>query len=179
MPPSPALTISGPPGSGTTTIAKLLRDELGLRYVYAGQIFRKKAEKMGMDLVDFGDYVGEHPEIDIELDQDMKEEILGGEVIVEGRVSGWLADHHSIPAFKVFLAASKAVRAQRVANREGKSMDVILSENREREEGERERYLDVYDFDVEDTGFYDLVIDTDDKTPAEIVKIILEQRGNG
>ena len=50
------ITISGPPGSGTTTISKLLSKRLKLPHVYAGEIFRKEAEKKGMTLSDFSKY---------------------------------------------------------------------------------------------------------------------------
>ena len=39
------ITISGSPGSGKTTIAKLLAKKLGIKYVYSGDIFRKKAKE--------------------------------------------------------------------------------------------------------------------------------------
>jgi len=173
------LTISGPPGSGTTTIAKLLKGELGLKYVYAGEIFRHKAEEMEMSLVEFGKYVEEHREVDVQLDDVMKGIIQVGNVLVEGRVSGWLAHHYDLKAFTIFLDASETVRAERVANREGKSVQEVIAENRAREASERTRYKETYDFDALDTSFYDLVIDTDDKTPEEIVKIILEAISGG
>jgi len=177
--PYSTITISGPPGSGTTTIAKLLRDRIGIKYVYAGEIFRRRADEMKMSLADFGRYVEEHPEEDIRLDDVMKGIIQRGNVLVEGRVSGWLAHHYGFMAFKIFLAATEDVRAKRVANRESKEVGVVLAENREREASERQRYRESYDFDLLDTSFYDLVVDTDDKTPDEITEIILDVMAGG
>ncbi|OYT61348.1 hypothetical protein B6U81_03145 [Thermoplasmatales archaeon ex4484_30] len=45
------ITISGLPGSGTTTIANLLKKKLNLQYIYAGKIFRKMAEENEMELL--------------------------------------------------------------------------------------------------------------------------------
>ena len=39
------ITISGLPGTGKTTVAKLLEKRLGVRYVYSGEIFRETCEK--------------------------------------------------------------------------------------------------------------------------------------
>jgi cytidylate kinase len=36
------ITISGLPGSGKTTVARLVACELGLEHVYAGEIFRRE-----------------------------------------------------------------------------------------------------------------------------------------
>ena len=78
----PAITISGPPGAGTTTVAKLLKERTGLPYVYAGELFRNKAKKMGMSLAEFGRYVEKHPEVDVELDKEMMKVLKKGDVIL-------------------------------------------------------------------------------------------------
>lgn len=173
----PTITISGPPGSGTTTVAKLLMEKTSLKYVYAGQIFRDKAKEMGMDLLAFGDYVEKHPEIDRELDEKMKQIISDGNVIAEGRVCGWLSAKHKLDAFKVFLDAPEEIRASRVADREKDETEEVLKDNREREESERLRYKDIYGFDILDTSFYDLVIDTSDILPEPIAEMILKKGG--
>ena len=44
------ITISGLPGSGKTTVARLVAAELGLEHVYAGNIFRRQAEDASHDV---------------------------------------------------------------------------------------------------------------------------------
>ncbi|MBP3444150.1 MAG: cytidylate kinase family protein, partial [Methanocorpusculaceae archaeon] len=39
------ITISGSPGSGTTTLGKALAEKYGLRYVSAGEFFRACAKE--------------------------------------------------------------------------------------------------------------------------------------
>ena len=48
------ITISGLPGSGKTTVARLLSRQLGIPHVYAGDMYRKAAEERGMTLEEFG-----------------------------------------------------------------------------------------------------------------------------
>ena len=67
------------------------------------------------------------------------------------------------------------MRAERIAGREGKSVKVAKKEIRERERSERARYSKVYGIDVRDTSIFDLVVDSSDKTPDD-VRRILEER---
>jgi len=48
------ITISGPPGSGKSTLSKILSVKLGLELVSMGDIFRKCAEDRCMSLEEFG-----------------------------------------------------------------------------------------------------------------------------
>ena len=44
------ISISGPPGSGKTTVCMLVAGELGYDYVLVGQVFRQMALERKMDL---------------------------------------------------------------------------------------------------------------------------------
>ena len=48
------ITISGPPGSGKTTVCRMLGDRLGIDVVISGHIFRQMAKEHGMSLQEFG-----------------------------------------------------------------------------------------------------------------------------
>ena len=48
------ITISGPPGSGKTTVCKLIAERLDLKVVISGNIFRQMARESRMSLADFG-----------------------------------------------------------------------------------------------------------------------------
>jgi cytidylate kinase len=112
------ITISGLPGTGKTTVARLLEKRLGVRYVYSGEIFREIAKKYKMSLEEFGEYCETHREIDEELDRYQLGILREGNVIVEGRISGWLAYQNHIPAVKVLLDADMNVRVGRIVKRE-------------------------------------------------------------
>ena len=45
--------MSGLPGCGKTTVARLVARELSLEHVYAGDIFRRQAEAHGLSLGDY------------------------------------------------------------------------------------------------------------------------------
>ena len=62
------ITVSGTPGSGKSTIAQLLHEKLGIKYVNSGMIFRDTAEKYKMSLEEFGKYCERNSKVDKELD---------------------------------------------------------------------------------------------------------------
>ncbi|MFA5102968.1 MAG: AAA family ATPase [Candidatus Thermoplasmatota archaeon] len=167
------ITISGLPGTGKTTVAKLLERRLRLRYVYSGEIFRTLAQKHQMSLEEFGRYCESHREIDEELDRYQLDILREGNVIVEGRLSGWLAYQNQIPALKVLLYADIAVRAGRIVKREQGNLKKRKREILKREKSEATRYKNYYGIDISDTSIYDVMIDTGDKPPEQIMEIIL------
>jgi cytidylate kinase len=162
------ITISGEPGSGKTTVARLLAADLGLPYVYAGDFFRREAQRRGMSLDAFTQLCETDHSIDRELDEAMKQRALEGNVLLEGRLAGYIVRQENLDALKVWLTASENVRAQRVAQREGANWRDVLRVNHERHESDSKRYFDIYGWKLGDTDIYDLVLSTDDRTPEEL-----------
>jgi predicted cytidylate kinase len=169
------ITISGLPGAGTTTIATLLEKNLELKYVYSGDIFRKMAGKYNMSLEEFGSYCERHKEVDEQLDRYQLEILQKGNAIVEGRISGWLAHRNHITSTKVLLEADLETRASRIVKRENGDIEKRKKEILKRENSEATRYKKYYNIDLDDTSIYDLVVDSSDKTPDEIVDIIIKE----
>jgi CMP/dCMP kinase len=169
------LTIGGLPGTGTTTACKSLEKELGLQYVYAGQIFRDMAKAMDMTLEQFGRYCETHPEGDRSLDDRQILLLRGPPILLEGRMSGFLAHREGLPAYKVWFTCDPWVRAERIVRREGGEIEDRMEESRRREESERTRYIAYYNYDPSDLSVYDLVLDTTSKTPEEVVQEVLRR----
>lgn len=169
------ITISGTPGSGKSTVARLLKDRLGIPYVYAGDLFRREAERRGLSLSQFNELAEGDHSIDRELDRQMIERAHEGNAILEGRLAGFFARQEGIDALKVYLTATDAVRAQRVAEREGSDWQQLLDANRARHSSDAKRYLDIYGFDLDDTSIYDIVLQTDAQPPEAIAARILEE----
>jgi cytidylate kinase len=165
------ITISGLPGSGTTTVAKLLAERLGYKLISAGDVFRKLAMERGMTLEEFSKYAENNPDIDLYIDK-MQRELAEKEdnVIVEGRLSGWMIKN----AFKVWIYADPEVRYERIAKRERIELSKARAETKRREELEKRRYKKFYSIDLDDISIYHLAINSGYFKPEEIVEIILK-----
>lgn len=169
------ITISGLPGSGKTTVARLVARDLGLEHVYAGNIFRRQAEVNGLTLEEYLRRAETDPSIDRELDRQMEARAARGQAVLEGRLAAFMADRAAADALKVFLAASEEVRARRISGREGGAATQRLREIQVREASDQRRYLDLYGVDYHDLTRYDLVMETDRRTPGEVAKAIVER----
>ncbi|MBU0497500.1 MAG: AAA family ATPase [Candidatus Thermoplasmatota archaeon] len=169
------ITISGLPGTGKTTISQLLHEHYKIPYVYTGEIFRSLAKEHKMSLSEFSTFAEQHPEIDKQLDEKQLHILRKGNVILEGRLAGWLAHQHNIPAIKILLIADVQTRAERIVKREGDDVEIRKQEMLKREQSEKQRYHEFYHIDISDTSIYDIIIDSSDKPPESILEIILKK----
>jgi predicted cytidylate kinase len=172
------ITISGTPGSGKSTVSELLEEKLNIQYVYSGIVFRNLAKKYEMSLDEFSKYCEANEDIDKKLDEEQVKILKKGNVILEGRLAGWLAYQNNISAYKIMIDADINIRAERVVNREQGDVEFRKQEIIQREESENKRYKEFYNIDLKDTSIYDLVIDSSNKTPEEIVDEILLKINN-
>ena len=169
------ITISGPPGSGKTTACKLLAEKLGFEYVISGNVFREMAQKLGLSLADFGKLCESDPEYDRMIDDSMMTTALTKQdIIVEGRLAGHLLARQDVISFKVLIDAEPRIRASRISEREGEDLDRATEDMLERERSEAVRYMQYYHIDITDKSVYDLIVDSGDKTPEQIVDLIVK-----
>jgi len=166
------ITISGVPGSGKTTVARLLAERLGVPHVYAGDLYRQEAKRRGLSLAAFNELCEGDHSIDRALDAAMAEHARRGDVVLEGRLAGFLAAENGLDALKVWLDASDETRARRVAQREGSDWQEVLEVNRVRHQSDASRYRAIYGYDLSDHGVYDVVLATDDQTPEQLVEAL-------
>ena len=166
------ITISGTPGSGKTTVAKLLSRRLGVPHVYAGDLYRKEAEARGLSLAAFNQLSEQDHSIDRGLDGKMAEYARRGGVVLEGRLAAFVALQEKVDALKVWLTASDDVRAQRVSQREGGDQHALVRANDARQRSDAKRYRDIYGFDLDDTSIYDLILESDDQSPDALAEQI-------
>ena len=163
------ITVSGLAGSGTTTLCRNLARHYGFKHIYAGLIFRQMAKEMGMTLEEFQEYAELHPEIDREVDRRQVEAAKECNVVIEGRLAGWMVKNADL---KIWLDAPMMERARRVARREGISVEEAFIQIAEREKGNRKRYLNLYGIDIEDKSIYDLIINTAKWGPGGVFSIV-------
>jgi cytidylate kinase len=154
------ISVSGPPGSGKTTAARRAAAELDLELVLGGQVFRTMAAEHGMSLADFGIYAAREPTVDAELDRRLAERAALGDVVLESRLAGWIVRNENLDGLAVFVECDETTRAERVALREGITVEQALAENVEREKIEHERYFALYGIDINDLSIYDLIVDS-------------------
>ncbi|MDZ7687975.1 MAG: AAA family ATPase [Halobacteriales archaeon] len=170
------ITVSGPPGSGTTTLAESLSSRFDLEHVSSGDVFRSMARERDMSLAEFGRVAEEDPEIDREIDERQTE--IGREnddIVLEGRLSGWMVEEADL---RVWLDAPVDVRAERVAEREEQTVEESRAEIEEREASESKRYQEIHGIDIDDLTVYDLVVDTstwDQEGVSEITATAVER----
>lgn len=149
------VTVGGSAGSGTTTISRKIAQFFGLTHVYAGEIFRKMAEKRGVSLEEFSKIAEESELIDLKVDKRQKELAVDG-TVVEGRITAHLVDAD----LKIWLDAPLKIRAERIASREDIVFEEAIKNIKEREASEKKRYKKYYQIDIDDMSVYHIVLNT-------------------
>lgn len=174
------ITISGNPGSGKSTVAKLLAEKIKYKYYSIGNLRRKMAEERGLSLEQFNKLGEENIFTDEKVDMYQKK--LGeteDNFVIEGR-TGW----YFIPnSFKVFLDVNEKVGAERIFKdilkskrpdeSEFDTLEKVLVSLKKRVKSDVLRYKKYYGINYKDEKNYDVIIDTTKKTPEETVKEIL------
>ncbi|MBS7651603.1 MAG: AAA family ATPase [Candidatus Bathyarchaeia archaeon] len=169
------IAIGGLHGTGKSTHARRLARALGLRYVSAGLLFRRLAEERGVSLEELSRSAEEDPDIDRLIDGMTREEARRGGVVIDGALSAWMAEEADI---KILLTSPLEARIERIAARDGLTIEEARRRTLSREEMERGRFKKLYGIDVLDTSIYDIVINTelfDAEGTARILKKIVHE----
>jgi len=154
------ITVSGLPGSGTTSLARYLSENHAIDLISAGEVFRQMARERSMTLAEFGELAEREPSIDKQIDLRQKEMAESRETIIaEGRLSGWMIPGADL---KIWLTAPISCRIKRIQFRdevgdETTAMRMTL----EREESEATRYRMYYDIDIADLSPYHIVLNSE------------------
>lgn len=165
------IAISSKSGCGNTTVSTLLAARLDYKLI--NFTFRQMAEERGMEFWDFCRLAEADDNIDRELDRRQVEMAMGEENCVLGsRLAIWMLRDADL---KVYLSADAFVRAGRIHKREGGALQDKLRETEDRDKRDSARYKRIYGIDNDDLSAADLVIDTANKSPEEIVSIIAER----
>ena len=166
----PTIAVSGPPGSGKTTYARRLAEDLGLEFYSAGMLFRELARRKGVSLLELNELAARDPTIDVEIDRMTRELGEKGGVVIEGHLVAWIL--RDIADVKVYVTAPLEVRVSRIAARDGISVEEAARETLRREMLHRKRFIEYYGVDIEDLSIFDLVVDTSKAGVDEIYEVI-------
>lgn len=170
------ITIGGLAGSGTSTISKILSKNLEYAHIDAGQIWDEFASEHNTDVLGLSKIAENDKSIDQELDNKMlKYASSRDNIILEGRLIGALCSQNMINSLKIWIDAPVDIRAKRVCQREKGNFQDTKDKIILREKSNKKRYLMYYNIDIDDKSYYDLVINSKDKSPDDIVAIILDR----
>ncbi len=166
----PVIVVSGPPGSGKSTYARRLAEDLGLEYYSTGSIFRRIAAERGLSLEELSRLAERDPSIDLMIDRATVEAAGRGGLVIDSHLAAWLLAGSA--DLLVYVKAPLPVRVERIASRDGVDVWSALKETLAREWSQRERFLRLYGVDIWDTSIFDVVVDTSVYNVEEAYRII-------
>ena len=169
------ITVSGHPGSGTSTLVANLSSTLNWSNMNGGDIFREEAKRRGIPLEEFSRLCLVDEQVDRELDTELmrRMKIEDGPEIVESRLAGWWAQQLELECTRVWSNVDEEERAKRVVNREGGSISVQRTKIIQRMESDSARYSKLYGIDIESMEPYDCVINGDNMSAETVLSTVL------
>jgi cytidylate kinase len=170
------IIVSGPPGSGSTSVSRMLADKLGYRCFVPGEIQKGLGEsKTESDAAirAWKTDEGSSKKFHEDLDKLQVAEAKRGNVVICGKLS--IHFMKDLSDYKVWLDVPLDVRAARAAERDDTKADEAMEKIKAREDIEREAWKGIYGFDY----FYqkdiaDLVLDSSGMSLEETVQRIME-----
>jgi len=154
------ITVSGLPGSGTTSLSRYLAQRHNFTMISAGEVFRECAQKHNMELAEFGRLAEQDPTFDKMIDVRQKEIAEERDnIIVEGRLSGWMVEKADL---KIWLFAPINCRIDRIVYRDQIADDETAKKiTLERERCEAGRYSAYYNLDINDLSIYHIILNSE------------------
>lgn len=175
------ITLSGYPGSGKSSVARLVAQRLGMKRSSMGDLRRQLAQERGMTIDEWNALGETSDETDVPVDE--RQRTLGKQednFIIDGRISWYFIPH----SFKVFLDVDPVEGARRIFAhaKEGARMsektyasaDEVRKQAMERSASDNVRYGKYYGIRWDDKSRFDLVIDTTSASPEDIAERIIE-----
>jgi cytidylate kinase len=170
------ITISGLPGSGKSTVGRLLASRLGYKFYSIGELRGEIALRMGITIDELNEIGKKEAWTDRKVDEYTRQLGEKGDNFV---IDGWNAFHFIPRSFKVFLGvdpctgAERIFRDQRKDEKRAESVEECLGMLRKRLKETDERYRKHYNLRFLDRKNYDIVIDTTGMKPEEVADRII------
>ncbi|OGE07363.1 hypothetical protein A2W70_03155 [Candidatus Curtissbacteria bacterium RIFCSPLOWO2_02_41_11] len=167
-----SIAISGPIAAGSTSTAKLLSEKLKIPYKVAGNFFRDYMQKHNIPLPEKEKVPDE---VERKVDSELSDLIASKKpIIIDGLYIAYFA--RNMPhVLKVLLTCDQKVRINRALTRTHTHVETA-KDVRRRDRAHDAKFRKLYaDEDFLDPKFFDLVIDTTDTKPEEVVEKILDK----
>ena len=162
------VAISGKSGCGNSTVSRLVAEQLGLSVV--NYTFKNLAHELGKTFEEISVLAETDPKYDHTIDRMQAQLAEQGGCVLGSRLAIWLLRES---AFTVYLRASLAVRAGRIAQREGKPLDKALRETEARDRRDHDRYSRLYGYDVDSYDFAAMIVDAETQNQEEVARQIV------
>jgi cytidylate kinase len=168
------------PACGKTTVAKAIADRFGLKLYGGGDALKEIARKRGYEVKgdDWWDkeegmrFLMERKKdnrFDREVDEFLLNKLKEGGVIVTSYPLPWLAKD----PIKIWLSASLENRAERMAKRDGISIDEAVNVVKKRDDENKALYKALYGIKFgEDLSVFDFVINTNILTTNGVIEVV-------
>ena len=165
--------------SGKWTVSKLLAKELWYEIVSIWDMKRKLAAEMWINIIEFNkmwDDPEKSAEFDLKYEEYQKNLKLSDNIILDSRL-GFYAQPK---AFKILLDVDEKIAWERIFKAERDTdkhatKKHAINEVKERNSSDEARYMKLYNVDLWNPNNYNLVIDTSERTPEEVLQIILDE----
>jgi len=172
----PMIAISGRPGSGSSTTARLLAKKLKLRHFSVGGHIKKQQHKSteAEAIVSYWKTNGRDASYNKEMDDLAMKEARKGNVVIDGK----LAIHFlkNTARFKVWLDCPLKVRAIRYSQRDKIKPEEAAKIIKDTEAAHIKYWREMYSINPFDQEFEaDVVIDTSKKDSDEVVYEIIQK----
>ncbi len=170
------ITISGIPGSGKSTIAKLLAKKLNYKHYSMGDLRGRIAIKHGLTI----DKLNEIGKTEIWTDKEADDELVRLGKKDNLVIDTWVGFHFLPNSIKIFLETDPRIGAERVFKDQRpdeakkKTIEEVEEMLKKRLEDSNARFKKYYNLNILDKSHYDLIIDTTNITPEQVINKILE-----
>ncbi|MBI2232750.1 MAG: cytidylate kinase family protein [Candidatus Aenigmarchaeota archaeon] len=170
------IVISGQPGCGSSTTAKLLAKKLRLKHFSVGDYNKShagaKAKETDKSIAMWK--IKGLKKFHINSDELAKTYAKKGNIVIDGKLAVRMLK--GFDDLSVWLKAPRNVRAQRYAKRDNIPTTVAAKKLVKKERLERSNWLRIYGFDYFDQkNEADIVVDTAKKKPGMIVNLIIKR----